>query len=138
MKRHAAMGTAVLLALGTLACGGGESPDQQGSQGQQQGQQQPPAAQQQQQTDVSDEELRAFAEATDQLQGVAEQARSDMQGAEGQQEAQQVREDFQEKQAQIVQEAGLDTARYTEIRNAIETNPDLRNRFLEIRQQQQQ
>ncbi len=134
MKRHAAMGTAVLLALGILACGGGESPDQQGSQGQQQ----PPAAQQQQQTDVSDEELRAFAEATDQLQGVAEQARSDMQGAEGQEEAQQVREDFQEKQAQIVQEAGLDTARYTEIRNAIESNPDLRNRFLEIRQEQQQ
>lgn len=133
MKRHAAMGTAVLLALGTLACGGEETPDQQSSQDQQ-----PPAAEQQQQIDVSDEELRAFAEATDQLQTVAEDARSDMQEAEGQQEAQQVREDFQQEQARIVQEAGLDTARYTEIRNAIETNPDLRNRFLEIRQQDQQ
>lgn len=136
MKRHAAMGTAVLLALSSLACGGEETPDQQSSQDQQ-----PPAAEQQQQQeqiDVSDEELRAFAEATDQLQNVAEQARSDMQEAEGQQEAQQVREDFQQEQAQIVQEAGLDTARYTEIRNAIETNPDLRNRFLEIRQQDQQ
>lgn len=135
MKRHAAMGTAVLLALGTLACGGEETPDQQSSQDQQ-----PPAAEQQQQEqiDVSDEELQAFAEATDQLQNVAEQARTDMQEAEGQQEAQEVREDFQQEQAEIVQEAGLDTARYTEIRNAIETNPDLRNRFLEIRQQDQQ
>lgn len=135
MKRHAAAATAFLLALGVLACGGGESPDQQGSQGQQE-----PAAQQQgqQQTDVSDEELRAFARATDALQGVAEKARSDMQSAEGQEEARQVREDFQERQAQIVREAGLDTARYTEIRSAIETNPDLRNRFLEIRREDEQ
>ncbi|MFW6193311.1 MAG: DUF4168 domain-containing protein [Gemmatimonadota bacterium] len=138
MKRHAPTATAVLLAFAALACGDGESPDQQGSQDQQQ----PPAAQQQQQQeeeiDVSDEELEAFAEATDQLQDVAEDARSDMQGAEGQDEAEQVREDFQKQQAKIVEDAGLDTARYTEIRNAIETNPDLRNRFLELRQQDEQ
>lgn len=135
MKRRAAMGTAVLFALSALACGGGEeAPEQQSPQGQQQA----PAAQQDQQLDVSDEELRAFAQANEQLQQVAEDARADMQDAEGQQQAQQVRDDFRDELTRIVREAGLDTARYNEIRSAVQSDPDLRNRFLEIQRERQQ
>lgn len=133
MKRRVAMGTAALFAVVALGCGGEDAPDQQT-----QDQRQAPGAQQEQQLDVTDEELRAFAEANEELQQVAEDARSDMQEAEGQQEAQQVRDDFQEELARIVEDAGLDTARYNEIRGAVQRDPDLRNRFLEIRQERQQ
>lgn len=134
MKRPATRAVAVLLAVGLLACGGGETADQQRSQGQPQS----GAEQRQQQVDVSDEELRAFAEATRKLQDVAEQAQGDMKEAGDQQERQQVRDDFLERQAEIVREAGLDTARYTEIRQAVERSSDLRQRLLEIQQQSRQ
>jgi hypothetical protein len=134
MKRPATRAVAVLLAVGLLACGGGETADQQRSQGQPQ----PGGQQQQQQVDVSDEELQAFAEATRKLQDVAEQAQGDMKEAGDQQARQQVRDDFLERQAEIVQEVGLDTARYTEIRQAVERDSDLRQRLLEIQQQSQQ
>lgn len=134
MRTHAAIGTTILFALGTLACGGDEGADQRGTRSQPA----PRAQQQQQQIEVSDEELRAFAEATRELQDVAEQARSDMKGAQGQQETRQIRDDFRETRARIVQEAGLDTARYTEIRQAIESNSDLRQRFLDVQQAEQE
>jgi len=131
MKRSAAMGTAILLALGGLACGGEDAADGQRSADRPQ----PRAQQQGQQTDVTDEELRAFVGATGRLQEVAERAQSDLQAAEGREETRQVRDDFLETQAEIVQEAGLDKARYSEIRAAIETDPDLQQRFLEIQQE---
>lgn len=133
-KRHAAAVTAFLFSLAPLACGGGEDGGQQGSPGQQSGQQ---ATSAQQETSVSDEELRAFADATTQLREAAKSAKSRMQEAEGQEEARQVRAAFDSTRAEIVQEAGLDTARYTEIRTAIETDSDLRDRFMEIQGQAQ-
>lgn len=136
MRRLAGACTALLFALGILACGGEEG----GQPRQQRGGQQAegPAAQQQQQVEVSDQELEAFVEASIKLQTAAESAKADLKEAGGQDAAQQVRKEFLQTKAEIVRGVGLDTARYSEISQAVRSNPELRSRYMKARRQQEQ
>lgn len=135
------VGTLALAALlpFAVACGGGEetedaAADQQPPAGQQQ---QPPGQQpgQQMQIEVEEDELRAFTEAQVELEGLREEYQGKLQDAGGQEEAQQLEQEANEEMMQAVEDEGLDVERYSQIARAIETDPELRQRFMELREE---
>lgn len=143
MRTFSALGTAILLAAATVACGGGEEPGQQEGRTPGQTQQRPAPGQQQMgqppapapDTEVSEEEMRAFTEAQMALEEVRREYGPQLQSAQDSAEADQIRQEASQLMIEAVREAGLDEQRYTEIARAIQATPELQDRFLEMRRQ---
>lgn len=139
-KSASALALAALLPL-ALACDSGdqEAGDAASQQGQppagQQQQQPPPGQQQAPQIEVGEEEMRSFAEAQIEIEGLRGEYQTRLQEAEGQEEARQIEQEANEEMVQVVEDQDLDVQRYTQIAQAIDADPDLRERFMELRQE---
>ncbi len=139
-KTASALALAALLPV-ALAC---DSGDQEAGDAASQQQGQPPAGQQQQpppgqqqapQIEVEEDELRAFTEAQVEIEGLRGEYQTRLQEAEGQEEARQIEQEANEEMVGVVEDQGLDVQRYTQIARAIDSDPDLRQRFMELRQE---
>lgn len=125
MKRLLAIGVSLVFVAGSAACGGGDDTGQQQSAatGQKAGASQPSV-------DVSDSELRSFAEASVELESFRQEMRSRMQEASGQEQGQKVRQQLLQERDSIIEAAGLSgTARYDTIMEAIKSNEQIRMRY---------
>lgn len=140
-KTASALALAALLPV-ALACDSGDqeagdaASQQQGQPPAGQQQQQPPSGQQQApQIEVEEDELRAFTEAQVEIEGLRGEYQTRLQEAEGQEEARQIEQEANEEMVGVVEDQGLDVQRYTQIARAIDSDPDLRQRFMELRQE---
>jgi hypothetical protein len=132
-KIFQAVSLALLLPL-AMACGSDDS--QQTEEETAAAEQQPATGQQPgQQTDieVSEEEMETFVEVQMQLADVREEVQGEMQAAEGQEEAQALADEANEEMAGLIEDAGMDIERYDQVASAIQADPELQQRFLEVR-----
>lgn len=132
MKTFQAVSLALLLPL-AMACGpdDGQQTDETAA-----AEQQPAAGQQpgqQADIEVSEEEMETFVEVQMELADVREEVQSEMQAAEGQEEAQALADEANEEMAGLIEDAGMDVERYDQVASAIQADPELQQRFLEVR-----
>lgn len=132
-KTFHAVSLALLLPL-AMACG---SDDGQQTEETAAAEQQQPAAGQQpgQQVDieVSEDEMETFVEVQMELADVRQEVQGEMQAAEGQEEAQALADEANEEMAALIEDAGMDIERYDQVASAIQADPELQERFLEVR-----
>jgi biopolymer transport protein ExbB/TolQ len=94
--------------------------NQQQAQQQQQRQQQAPSAQ-----NFSDEELKAFAGAAQQVQAINRNFQSRFQSAESPEKRQQLQQGARQEMVSAIQEEGLSVEQYNQIAKAAQGDPDL-------------
>lgn len=138
-KTASALALAALLPL-ALACDSGdqEAEDAASQRGQPpagQQQQPPPGQQQAPEIEVGEQELRSFTEAQVEIESLRGEYQTRLQEAGGQEEARQIEQEANEEMVQVVEDQGLDVQRYTQIARAIDSDPELRQRFMELRQE---
>lgn len=123
----------VLLAITplALACEPAGQEGQPGTQDQAPGQQ-PPAQQppaQQPTTDVSDQELRTFAEVYVAVQDLQTELQTELEEAETAEEEVQVQEDLDAGTRQILDEHGMSVEDFQRMTQLVNTNPEVRTEF---------
>lgn len=129
MKRLLAIGLSLVFVVGSAACGGGDDAGQQQSAatGQKAGASQPSV-------DVSDSELRSFAEVSVELEAFRQEMRSRMQEASGQEQGKKIRQQLLQERDSIIEAAGLSgTAQYDSIMKAIKSSEQIRKRYQSFR-----
>lgn len=122
-----------------LACEPVGQEGQPGTQDQAPGQQppaqQPPAQQppaQQPTADVSDQELRTFAEVYVSIQDLQTELQTELEEAETVEEEMQVQEDLDVEARQVLDEHGMSIEDYQRMTQLVNTNPEVRTEFDQI------
>lgn len=139
MKYRTSTGLAIFVAFATVACGGGDEDSQQqqdpASDRQPPAQEQMPSQQQGQQAEVTNEELRTFVQAQNQLRTAQQELQGQMNEALSAQDSQQVRDDAKRRFDEILSEVGLTMERYQQIAKAIKTDRSLLKQYMTIQKQ---
>lgn len=130
MTRLTAIAASVLLAVGTAACGGGETGTKQGQDqatGQKAGTAEPAIQ-------VSDAELESFVRASMELEAFQKQMRKRMSAASGTEARRKVRKRLMQERDSIVVAAGLSSAgRYDTIMESLKSAGPLQDRYTALR-----
>ena len=92
----------------------------------------PPPSPQSQQVDVSEEELRTFAEIYVDIEETRAELSEDMSGAADQQEAQEIQSQMQEKALEAIEEHGWSPTQYNQVASAISNDPSLREQAMSL------
>ena len=110
-----------------------QDPQQQQQDPQQQQQQEhAPPADQHADIDVSDEELRQFAEVQDVIAGIQQDFSQRLEGVEDPEEAHEIQTEANEEMTAAVEDSGMSLEEYNEIAMAVQSDPELRDRLMEV------
>jgi signal recognition particle GTPase len=88
------------------------------------------ANQQASQIDVSKEEVTNFAEIQNQFNEIQQNYKTKLSGIQDQEKRQKLVEEMNEKMVEVVQNKGLSVERYNEIFNAVQSDPELRQKIM--------
>lgn len=90
-----------------------------------------PAAQEQ--VEVSDDQLKTYAEAEQKVQEIRSEFQQQMPNAESPEEAQTLQQEAQQEMVAAVEDAGLTVEEYNQIASQMQANPELRQRMEQLR-----
>lgn len=133
--KRLAFGSVCALTLGmasSLAMAQGaphEDPTQQQGAEQHYGAEQYGAPAEHQQAEVSDDQLKTYAEAEKKVQEIRDEFQQQMPNAETPEEAQALQQEAQEEMVSAVEDSGLSVEEYNQIASLVQTNPELRDRI---------
>ena len=127
MKQRMILSTAAAAALALGAFGMSDAVAQQ------EGQQAPEQPGAEEIPDFSDEELAAFVDAAEDVQGVQESYLPEIEGAADDQEAAELQQQMNDEMVQVVEQAdGIDVDTYNQVAQAAQMDPELNDRILEM------
>jgi GTP1/Obg family GTP-binding protein len=91
-------------------------------------------APQQQNIDVSDQQLKQFADAQAEIAGIQQDFSSRLQNVEDPEKARELQRQANEEMTSAVEEAGLDVESFNQIAMAIQNDPELQQKLTEMLQ----
>lgn len=103
------------------------------AQGQAQQQQQQPAQgqEQAQAADVSDKMLNKFVAVQPKIGNIAEDYEAELQGVKDTSKAQEIQTKYNGKMVEAIESEGMSAQEYNTVSNAINSNPEVRDRYME-------